>query len=264
MLRNPFTKWLWDARRSVLGWTLAVAFVGGGYAAFWPTINDPALQEALKSYPSALLEALNYTDIASPAGYLAATVYGLLAAVLLIVYAVAAGTRLVAGEEEAGTLDLILAHPVGRATLALQRFASLVVSLVVINVGLELVLLALVGPAHLEGISLARFTAMQVHMVLFATFFAAVAFAVGAATGRRALAIGIGAGVGVWGFVANGIITQVEGLEWARNLSPFHWLGGGDPLRNGFQLGSLLLMLALAGALVAAGTWAFGRRDVGV
>ena len=44
MLRSVFTKWLWDARRSVLGWSLAIVLVGGGYAAFWPTINDPAMQ----------------------------------------------------------------------------------------------------------------------------------------------------------------------------------------------------------------------------
>ena len=63
MLRNSFTKWLRDNRRSVLGWTAAIAGVGGSYAAFWPTIDNPQMRQAMENYPAAVLEALNYTDI---------------------------------------------------------------------------------------------------------------------------------------------------------------------------------------------------------
>jgi ABC-type transport system involved in multi-copper enzyme maturation permease subunit len=37
---------------------------------------------------------------------------------------IAAGTRAVAGDEEAGTLELILAHPVSRRGLALRRLGA--------------------------------------------------------------------------------------------------------------------------------------------
>ncbi len=264
MLSSTFTKWLWDARRSVLGWTVAITFVGGGYAAFWPIMDQPEIQDAIENYPEALMEALNYTDMTSAAGYLTATVYGLVVAVLLVVYAVAAGTRAIAGDEEAGTLDLILAHPLSRSRLAWQRFASFLTSVVIIAGVFWLAILALTGPARLEGISVGQFAAMHVHLVLFAAFFGAVAYAVGAATGRRSLALGIGSAVGVLGYLASGIIPQVEGLEWVRNLSPFDWLAGGEPLRSGLQVGDILLMLGLVVVLVAAGTWAFGRRDVAV
>ncbi len=264
MLRNVFTKWLWDARRSVFGWTLTIVLVGGGYAAFWPTINDPDIQELFESYPQALREFHKFEDISTAAGYLTASVYGLIVAVLLVVYAVSAGTRTIAGDEEAGTLDLIVAHPVSRTRLALQRFASFLVSVVIIAAVFWLGILALIVPAQLEDISIGRFAAMHVHLVLFATFFGAVTYAVGAATARTALAIGIGSGVGVLGYVANGIIPQVEGLEWVENLSPFHWLTGGDPLRNGLQVGDSLLMLGLIVVLVAAGSWAFSRRDIAI
>lgn len=264
MLRNVFTKWLWDARRSVLGWALAVAFVGGGYAAFWPTINTPELLAALENYPQALLEALNYTDITTAAGYLNATVYGLIAAALMIVYGVAAGTRTVAGDEEAGTLDLILAHPVNRGWMALQRFASFLTSLVIIIAALWLVLLIISGPVQLDGISMGQYAAMHLHLLLFGAFFGAVSYALGAATGRKAVAISVGAGVGVLGFIANGIISQVEGMEWIKDFSPFKWLNGANPLKTGVDASDALLMLGLTVLLVAAGTWAFGRRDVAV
>jgi ABC-2 type transport system permease protein len=264
MLRNPLTKWLWDGRRSLLGWTIAVVVLGAGYAAFWPTIDSPAMRDALENYPEALLEALNYTDIATPDGYLTATVYGLVVAILLVVYGVGAGARAIAGDEEAGTLDLVLAHPVSRSRVALQRYTALVVSIVVFNLVLLLSLLAISPAVRLDGITLAEYAAMHAHLVLFSALFAAVSYAVGAAFGSRAVAIAAGAAFGFLGYLANGVLPQVNGLEWTRNLSPFHWLTGGSPLRNGLQAGNLLIMLGLIVLLVVLGTWRFERRDVAV
>ncbi len=264
MLANPFTKWLWDARRSLPAWALAIAAVGGLYAAFWPTVDNPDLLAALDSYPDALLEAINYTDIATAAGYVSATVYGLLASLLIIVYSTAAGARIIAGDEEAGTLDLILAHPVARTRLALDRYAAFLVSVVIIAATIWLVMLALTRPARLEGISMEGWAAQHLHLVLFAAFFGGLVYAVGAATGRRAYAIAVGAAVGVLGYAANGIFPQVEGLEWTKRLSPFNWLNGSTPLTNGVDWGAILLMAGLAAAFVAVGTWALTRRDVAV
>lgn len=264
MATDPFTKWLWDRRRSIATWTVAVAAVGGMYAAFWPTIDNPAMRDAIDNYPGGLLEALNYTDIATPSGYLSATVYGLVVAVLVIVYAVSAGARLIAGDEEAGTLDLVLAHPVSRPRVALQRGAALVLSLVMISLGLLIVIVALVKPFDLTGISIGDLLAMHLHLVLFGMVFGALAYAVGAITGRRGPAIGAGAALGVFGFAANGILPQVDGLEWTDRLSPFAWLNGGSPLSNGLQVVDLSIMVGLVVGLVAVGTFGFARRDVGV
>ena len=147
----------------------------------------------------------------------------------------------------AGTLDLVLAHPVSRASLALQRFAAFLFSVVLIGVALLVVLVALTGPARLEGISVGDYAAMHLHLTLFAALFGSVGFGIGAATGRRGLALGVGAGVAVFGFAANGILPQVEGLEWVKGYSPFNWLNGGVPLVNGVQTGNALIMTGQAG-----------------
>jgi len=264
MLRNSFTKWLWDYRRSMITWVLSVAGVGAMYAAFWPTMDNPAMRELLENYPDELLEALNYTDIASPAGYLNATVYGLVVGLLTVVYSVSAGARSIAGDEEAGTLDLVLAHPLSRVKLGLQRFAAFLVSAAAISIVLLVFLLLLSGPARLEGISMSSYLAQHLHLFLFAALFGAVGFGVGAATGRRGLAIGVGAGFAVFGFAANGILSQIDGLEWVEGFSPFNWLNGGSPLQNGIQTGDVLVMAGLTVVLVSLGLWAFSRRDIAV
>lgn len=264
MLRNPFTKWLWDARRSILGWSAAVAAVGSMYGSFWPTFDDPEMQELIANYPSEIMEALNYTEIASAAGYLNATVYGLVVAMLMIVYAVSSGTRMIAGDEEAGTLDLILVHPVGRIRVALERYLAFVVSVAIISLVLLIAILAISVPAKLTSIPIENLMAMHLHLLLFGCLFGAVTFAVGTASGSRVLALSIGAGVAVFGFAANGVLRQIEGLEWTKNLSPFDWLNGSAPLTNGVHVADLATMALLSTILVGFGLWAFDRRDIDV
>ena len=62
-----------------------------------------------------------------------------------------------------------------------------------------------------------------------------MAFAVGATTGRKALSLGISAGVAVLADLANGVFPQVQGLEWTRDLSPWYWYLGGEPLKNAYR-----------------------------
>lgn len=264
MLHSTFAKWLWDNRRSVIGWTIALAVVGVFYGSMWSAFNDPVILETFESYPEALMEALNYTDIATPAGYINATVYGLVVANLSVVYAVVTGTRIIAGDEEAGRLDLTLALPISRTSFALQRFAALLVSMLAISLGLLFLMAAAAGPAELEGISIADFGAMHVHLWFFTAFFGALAFSVGAATGKRAAAIGVAVGVAVLGFAANGVLRQIEGLEWIENWSPYDWLNGGRPLENGLLLDDLLIMSGLVLVFVTIGIFVFNRRDIDV
>jgi ABC-2 type transport system permease protein len=261
LLRNVFTKSLWDARRSLTGWTLAIVGVGAMYGAFWPSVQSPALAQAMEAYPKAIKDALDF-DLLSAAGYLRGSVYGLLVPLLVAIFAIATGTRAVAGDEEAGTLDLVLAYPVGRAHLALQRFGALIVELGIVCFVMFLAMVAMTGPFGFDGISAAEFAATNLQLALFGICFGALAFAIGAATGSRALALWVSAAVAVLAYVAKALLPQVQGLGWARDLSPFQWFIGGDPLSNGLQIGSCLLLLGTAAALVALGTTTFTRRDL--
>jgi ABC-2 type transport system permease protein len=262
VLTDPLTKALRDGRRGLLGWAVAVAAVAAMYAAFWPSIDTPQMREALEAYPPGVLEALNYDDLTTAAGYLGGSVYGLLVPLLLAVFAIAGGTRAVAGDEEAGTLDLLLAHPVSRTRFALSRVAALVVQIAVLAAAVWLALAALSGPAGLDGVGVGQLAAMTLHLFVFGTAVAALAFAVGAAVGGRALTLAVSSGVTVLAYLASGIIPQVDGWEWVRNLSPFHWYNGGDPLVDGVRWGHVGLLAATTALLVAGGLWGFRRRDL--
>jgi len=261
MLRNVFTKSLRDGRRSLIGWALAIAAVAMMYAGFYPSMQTPAMTAALEQYPESLREIFQLGDTTA-AGYLGSTVFGLLGPILLAIFAIALGTRAIAGEEEAGTLDLLLAHPVSRLRVAGSRYAALVVSLVVVGAVCFVGLLAVYRPARLDSIPVVNLAAMIVQLVLLGAFFGALALAVGGLGARRGTVFAVGGGVAVLAYVANAVAPQVDGLAWAQKLSPFHWYLGGEPLRNGLQAGGSLLLLATTAVLLAVGLWSFHHRDL--
>jgi ABC-2 type transport system permease protein len=156
----------------------------------------------------------------------------------------------------------VLAHPVSRWSLALQRFAGLLAGVVVVGVVLCGAMVALRGAFQLDEVSVAGFVAVNLQLVLFGALFGALAFAVGAATGSRAAALGTSAGVAVLAYLANSVFPQVDALSWTRDVSPFHWYLGGDPLRDGIQAGGVSTLLITTVILVAAGTVLFARRDL--
>ncbi|GIH08120.1 hypothetical protein Rhe02_61870 [Rhizocola hellebori] len=260
-----FWKTVRDNRRGWIGWTLAVTAVASMYASFWTSIGkNPEMAKAMETYPESLKEALHLQNLNQPESYLASSVFGLLVPMLVAVFAVSAGVKAIASDEEAGTLDLVLAHPVSRVSLALQRFGAIAAVLAVMGTVLCLAIIGLRGPAEFPEVAPSKIMAICLQLALFGLFFAALSYAAGAWTGKRIAAIGTGAAVVVLGYLADSFLPQIEGFGWTESISPFDWYLGGEPLRNGVQPGHAALLLGLAVLLAAAGTWRFNRRDVTV
>jgi ABC-2 type transport system permease protein len=264
MLRNVFAKTLWDQRRGILGWAVGIAAVGVLYAAFYPSINNPDMAAALEAYPQALLDAIGFTDVTSPEGYIGSTTYGLLGPVLAVIFATTLGSRAIAGEEESGRLEVLLAHPVQRWQVVVQRSAAMLVALAVAGGLLLAAMLAAAGPAQYGSIPAANLAAATFQLVLLAWLFGSLALAAGAVTGSRGLAMGAVALVGVATYFANTLGPSVEAIAWSRDVSPFRYFSGGQPLANGLQLADAAVLAVTGLVLTALGALGFERRDVGV
>ncbi|MFI5808542.1 ABC transporter permease subunit [Streptomyces sp. NPDC051561] len=250
-----YTKHLSDSRRSLLGWALATAVIGMGYASTYPSQKDNTA-----SLPEALREAMHVD--ASAAGYLNASVFGLILPLLAVVYGIATGSRAIAGDEESGQLDLLLAHPLTRTRLVLQRFAALATGAFAISVLVWLALLAVRDSAQLTSVSPLEFLAQCLNLALLAITFGALALGIGAAVGRRAVVLAACAGIGVLTYAAHTFAGQLD-ADWLARLSPFHYYLGGEPLRNGIQWADAGVLAAVTACLLAAGLLRFNRRDLG-
>lgn len=249
-----FSKALSDSRRSTIGWAVGTAVLAMVYASTYPS-----QRQNTDSIPQVLRESLHVD--ASAAGYLQASVFGVIVPLLATVYGVATGSRAIAGDEESGQLDLLLAHPVTRTRVALQRFAALVVGALVIAGLVWLAVLAVRGSAELTSVTAVEFLAQCLNLALLATAFGALALATGAAVGRRAVTLVISAVGAVLAYTAHTFARQI-GADWLTYLSPFHYYIAGEPLKNGFQWGDCAVLALVSAVFVAVGVLRFNHRDL--
>jgi ABC-2 type transport system permease protein len=259
VLRNVFTKTLRDQRRAQLWWAVGLLGVIAVYVAPYRQYLE---QGALKvNTDSPIYQAIGYDN--SPAGYLQGTLFALVGPLLAIMAAAATGARAIAGDEEAGRLELLLAHPVSRTRLVLERFAAMAATCAWLGLVVWAGTLAAASVADL-GIGVGPITAATLGLVLLALGFGAVALAAGSLVANRGLALGVAAALAVASYLAYTVGGQVEGLACLRKLSPFYWYLGSDPLRSGLDLGFLAVLAAIPLLLGGLALWSLNRRDVAV
>jgi ABC-2 type transport system permease protein len=264
MLRNVFTKTLWESRNALLGWAVGITAVGVLYAAFFPLIRTPEYEELMESFAPELMEALGFAAITTPDGYLGSTTFGLLGPILVIAFGAWFGSRAVAGEEDSGRLDALLAHPVTRWQVVTHRFGALVVAAIAVCLVLFVALVAISGPAAFADLGVPNLLAASFHLAALGIFFGGLAMAVGAATASRTLAAAAVAVVGVVGYFGNTLAGRIPEIAGLREVSPFHFYSGGRPLANGLQALDVGVLVGAAVVIVVVGGLVFNRRDVGV
>lgn len=247
-------------RRSLLLWALAVAAVAALYTAFYPSVGGGQMDAMLESMPSEFITAMGFDSMTTAAGYVTSTVYSLLGAVLTLVCAIGLGARLVAGQEEDGTLELELSAPVSRRRVYAERLAALWLTVLVLVLALSASLGVLSAALEL-GLTATNVAAASTGLLLFGGALGTVAFAVGAATGRRGLALGTAASAAVASYLLS-YLSPIAEAPWMEQLSPFHWYIGAEPLATGFDGPGLALLAALAVLAALGGAVSFARRDL--
>lgn len=254
-------------RVSLAWWALAVAGMSALLAAAYPTVRDNhELDTTFANLPPSVQALLGLSGgnlLTTPAGYLDSQFFANILPVMLLVFAIGLAAWTVAGDEAAGSLELLLANPVSRVRVALARFTALVCLLAVLAVVCVLALAALAPSSGLNhGLTVARMAAATTGATLLALTFAAVAFAVGAATGNRPAAVGAAAALAVAGYVLEGLAQQIPALHPTRLVNPWHWLLASDPIRHGLTWRAWLPPLIATAALVAAGLPRLAHRDL--
>jgi beta-exotoxin I transport system permease protein len=264
MLSTLFGKRLWDRRRTIVWWLVGIAALVLVTVAFYPTISDQRDQyaklfEGMKDV-STMFGVDDIAEITEPAGYVTSQIYANVFPIVLLVFGIGFGTAAIAGEEDRGTMDLLLTLPISRRSIVLQSLASLAVLIGVLCTAVLVVLLATSSPAGLD-LSLTGLLAVTVGSWLLGMAFGTLALAVGAATGRRGVTIGVSAGVAVGTFFVFGLAPLSATTEFLQAYSPFYWFLGGEPLADGFDP-MFLGLVVLVALLVAVALWTFERRDI--
>lgn len=249
-------------RRSLVLWSLALAALTAMYVGLYPSMGaSPDMQALIDRLPEAMVTAFGYDRLGTAGGWVSSTVYGLIGPVLLLVFGIGTGARLIAGQEEDGTLELELTAPVSRRRLLGERLLVLWIDLAVLVAVVAAVTLLLVVGLDMD-LPFGNLAAGTAGLFLLVAGFATLALAIGAATGRRSLALGVAAGLAVLAFALDAIGPTLE-AGWMTAVSPFSWYLEDDPLVDGWDLGGLLLLASVPIASAASAFVAFDRRDLG-
>ncbi|TXN29931.1 ABC transporter permease subunit [Lacisediminihabitans profunda] len=264
MLRSVFAKTLRDQRRSLAWWSVSLVLIVGMYVAIWPSVRDqPSVGDFLDQMPEAIrsLFASSGADMSTPVGYLQVELMSFLGPAVVLLYAIGAAVAAIGGEEEHHTMDLLLANPIRRSRVVLDKFAAMAVGTFLLA---AVTGTALVAEGQITGMDLpvGNVAAAMLHLAMLGVVFGSLALALSGWTGWAGLSRGIPAALAVVAYAVNALAPLVDWLEPLQKLSPFYQYIGGDPLREGVDLPSVLVSVTTTAVLVALAVVGFRRRDI--
>lgn len=256
-----------DARRSLVGWALGFAGYVGFIVAFYPTVHSNAekFNELVASYPDTMMDVFlggQRLDFSSGASFVNTYLFASMVPILILVLAITHGAASVAGEEQAGTLDLLLAQPVSRRSFVVEKAVVLMIELAAMGLVVAAVLFMGAPLVDLD-ISSVNLLLAVLGLVLLGVVVGMVACAVGAATGRRSMASGVAAAIAAGTYLINAMSSQATWLRPVRLISPFYWATHDNPVANGLDVGRVAVLCAMAAVAFAVALIGFERRDLG-
>jgi len=160
------------------------------------------------------------TDISTPEGFLKAELFFLLTPLFFLVFAIGFGASTIAGEEEQGTLDLLLANPLSRRRVVLEKSGALSMGIILLAIiywaGLALGTTIVNADVNLLNLAATCFSA-----ALLGITFGTLSLAIGCAMGKHNLAMAGAGGLAVATYFLNALAPVIDSLESFRGLSPF-------------------------------------------
>lgn len=264
MLNSIYTKTLRGYWIPILGWGLGLALViYGTLSAFATQFNTPQARNEFVALANAFRFIAEPIDVTTPAGFVTWRTLGTLP-VILGIWSVLAGARLVRGAEERGALDLVLATPHSRARVLAEGGAALLTAHLVI--GLLIGLGAFGGAAAAnEAVPLGSALLAGVNLVLLDLFFALLALLVSQFTSRAGTAAGVAGGLLALSWALDGASRVIAGGAWLGRLSPFHLYNLNKPLIASYAPHPVAFLGLLAITIIcgAISVPLFSNRDLG-
>ncbi len=249
-----------DLRWHVVGYGIGLGAWAAIIVALYPTFRDSMSELELPAWYG---EFLGTADWTTPRNFIQIELFSWIP-LLLIVYTVVAATGVIAGDEQRGTLELVLAQPVSRTRVFLERAAAVALGTVVICACTSLGLLAVWPFVDLPGLPLSDLLAAPFGMLPLALLFAALALCLAALLPTRGAAAGVTTAIAVTGYIALAVADLADGFDALRYVTPFYYADQKALLTEGVVWWHQGVIAGSTLALLALGWRAFERREIGI
>jgi ABC-2 type transport system permease protein len=184
--------------------------------------------------------------------------------IVLGAYIVFLTASFASGEIEQKTSELLLSLPVSRVNVIVSRFLALIPPVAMIMLGMLAGIYA--GSVYVgETIQVQWFALAMAFMGVFVLAVGAVSLLVSALLndGKKAAMLSIGLLLAM--YLVENIGTMVTSINWARQLSLFHYMKlNAIAVAHTVVWGNLAILLAAAVVFLALAVVAFRQRDINV
>jgi ABC-2 type transport system permease protein len=260
---SVYLKTVRDFRVAILGWGIGIgvslALVIASYSA---AISEPGAKEALVATARSFSFFWEAVGVDTPGGYAMFKLGSLM--VFPAIWALLAASRIVRGEEERGSMDVLLSLPRSRARVVLAKIAALGTALLLMGLLIG-VLTALAGGRANAGFSLGDALLFGLNIALVSAVFAALALLISQFTHERSTAAGLTGALFGLAILLNSLAHLAPDANGLAHISPVYLFGLSKPLIPGHGV-DVVAMLVLAGmslVFTALGVLLFLGRDVG-
>lgn len=252
-------------RGVIIGWAIGLVLYAGFIILLFPQFIEPMQNINFADIP--LYEAFgDFSDLASFEGFFVTQLLGYLP-ILLGVYGIMAGVGALAGEEDEGTLELILTLPLKRWQLVTAKASAIALVMLII-----LIIMGVSNGLFLEMIRSQIETEATFASVMMATvaawplcvFFAMFGLLLGAYLPNRKVGNIVGIVTVIYTYFGNNLGSLMEILEKTQPFMPFYYYQGRDILDNGIAWGDAMILLAAAAICLLCAILSFQRRNVTV
>jgi ABC-2 type transport system permease protein len=262
-LSSIFLKTLRDYRVAILGWGIGMGLVVvSPMASVAALVTTPQAREQLISIAATFAWNADAVAVDTIGGY--ATFKIGIFIFLIAIWPLLAGSRMLRGEEDRGSMDVLLSLPRPRLNVALEKLAAMWTAL--LAMGVLIGLLAFAGGAKLGGdFGLSGGLLYGLNLALICAVFGGLALLISQFTQERGPAAGWTAGLLLVFIVLDMVHRVVPNSEWISRLSPIYYYNLSKPLvpSYGANFGAMAVELVVAATLGGVAVWLFVRRDIG-
>src|ERR1700674_1233739 len=256
-LSSIFLKTLRDYRIAILGWGIGMGLVVvSPMASVAALVTTPQARQQLISLAATFAWNADVVAVDTIGGY--ATFKIGIFIFLIAIWPLLAASRMLRGEEDRGSLDVLLSLPRPRLSVALEKLAAMWTAL--LAMGLLIGLLAFAGGRKFGGdFSLGDGMLFGLNLALICAVIGALALLISQFTQEQGSAAGWTAGLLLVFIVLDMVHRVVPNSEWISRLSPIYYYNLSKPLipSYGANAGAMAVLLTLAAILGGVAVWLF-------
>lgn len=265
MFSNLINKTFYDKRWFLLGWSVGIVSLIALTIVFFPSLSkgqnlEQLFQNVPKQLQSLVGDVASYRTIT---GYIASGIFELRIPMLTLPMGIILAINLGITEESNGQLYQLLAQPISRPKVVVQKWLTMlgIISTVFIAFGLSIfAVVALIGE-HAANLKVVQLLVISWFLTIAA---ASLTYMFGMATGKRGLAIALGSLATFGSYLITSFATQVEWLKNIDYLSLFHYYHPSIIIKSGLSLSHLLVFSSISLISLIIATIGFSNRDIGV